>query len=528
MLAKAEAALKADDTNAAIQFADQSLELAMKDSCIVAGCTESTAKNGKLFNKWTFPDYLLFLSESGRITAERKSSFFQFHAWRNPSHHDGMSIHPKQARQVVDSVTKYVKELENAYLNSSSTIPHSNAKEPVIEERDVAPIFRATPSLIQRDFRLVRGEKFLAEGLKRIDLLVEDGKRRRVFVEVKWSGYDAEQAKSYTNLIRTTEPNARILWLMPSDIRGSVPAPIERIDYDREKIAALITARRIARSVIDKILYALSAPFTPPSTLMYRMSFSFPNVMSACYFDGKVQTEKGRREIGLRKQSIGRYLDLIRSLCQSKYANETPELLLVLVFELLVAPYYLEMRGLGRVEEDGFWGDIKAKAKETSYKDIYKIVTTIHEAVSSYVSSNAAIIRVVYTDVNTHDLLYRAILRIPQNAFEMGDLVSVKRLIEYFVSEFNVTQTEPIKIIKHSVTNTNVLNSVQLGYEPDMVRRLIELAVLKRELICTSGISLIQVLKQEAFRDKLQYVRAKCQNFRINTNTDRIVGFGDL
>jgi hypothetical protein len=439
-----------------------------------------------------------------------------------------MKIHPKQARQILDSANKYVKELEQAYLDSASVATAAAATEPISEEKDVAPIFRATPFLVEKGLRLVRGEKYLSEGLKRIDLLLENEKRKRAFVEVKWSGYDPEQAKTYLNLIQSAEPNARVIWLMPSDIHETVPSPIERFDYDREKTEALVIARRKAQGVISQILYSLLAPFTTPPTLMYRMAYAFPNVISACYFDGKVQTEKGGREIGLRKQSIGRYLDLIRSLCQSKYASETPELLLVLVHELLVAPYYLEQRGIGRVSEDGFWGDIKSKSKESSYKDIHKVVSAIHEAVSDYVSSNASAIAAVYSTPETRDLIYRAILRLPKNAFEMGDLISVKRLIEYLMTEFNVSQTQPIKVLRHSVTNTDVTNSVQLGYETDMVRRLIELAVLKRELICTSGVAVIQVLKQEAFRDKLQYVRAKCQNFRVNANTDRISAFGEF
>jgi hypothetical protein len=527
-LSKAEAALATDDTNAGVQFADQSLELALKDACIVAGCSESSTREGKSFQKWNFTDYMQFLTESNLLSRERKASFFQIHNWRNPSHHDGMSIHPKQAKQVVDSVRQYLNESKAAYLDAASASYQETPAEPISEEEDVAPIFRATPSLVGKNLHLVRGEKFLAVGLRRIDLLLEDDSKRNVFVEVKWSGFDPKQAEDYLRLIRNVEADARIIWLMPSDIRASLPPSIERIDYDREKITALVESRRKARRAIHQILYALSAPFTPSPSLMYRMTYAFPNVMSACYFDAKVQTEKGTREIGLRKQSIGRYLDLIKSLCQSKFVSETPELLLILILELLVAPYYLEMRGLGRVAEDGFWGDMKEKEKESSYKDVFKVVEPIYKIANDYVSANASSILQVYASPNQLELIYRVILNLPKKAFEMGDLIRVKSIIESFISEFGITQTEPIKKMRHSVTNTDIVNSVQTGYEADMARRLIEIAVLKRELICTSGVGVIQVLKQEVFREKPQYVRAKCQNFRINTNMDRILGFAEL
>ena len=528
MLQTAETALEKDDTNGAIQLADQSLELAMKDSCMVAGCNENSTRDGKPFEKWSFTDYVLSLSESNQLSRERKASFFQIHSWRNPSQHGGMSIHPKQAKQVVDTVKSYVGELKEAYLNSGSVTSAESVLEPISEEEDVAPIFRATPSLIEKGLRLVRGEKFLAESLKRIDLLLEDKQHRRVFVEVKWSGFNPKQAEDYVRLIKSIEINPRIIWLVPSDIHASLPESIEQVTFDRKKISELVATRKSAQKVIRQMLYALSAPFAPPSSLMYRMSYTFPNVMSACYFDGKVETEKGTKEIGLRKQSTGRYFDLIKSLCQSRFASETPELLVSLILELMVAPYYLELRGLGRVAEDGFWGDLKEKANESSYKDVFKIAETIYSLAEEFISKNSASIFQTYETPDLNELIYRVILDLPTNAFEMGDLIVVKKLIENMISQFSITQTEPIRKLRHSVTNTDIVNSVQQGYEPDMARRLVELAVLKRELFCTSGVGVIQVLKQETFRDKKQFVRAKCQNFRIDTNMNRILGFVEL
>lgn len=528
LIEAAKESIEKDETDEALIKADQALELSLKDACLFAGCDEHTVQDGKEFVKWGVTQYINFLDGKKSLSRDEKVNFFQFHNWRNPAQHSGMIIHPKQVRQVIEAVEAYVEKRKSDY-NTSFQFPMVIRLEPasIDEKADIAPIFRATPSLIEPGLRLVVGEKYLSEGLKHIDLLLHDAQSQDVYVEIKWSSFSHDQVENYVRLIDSTNPHARILWVVPKDISVSLPKRVELVQYDRTQFLELVRIRWVARQVIQQILRLLLAPLIPPHSIMYQTDYAFPNAMSACYFDGEVETDKGTKKIGLRKQGVGRYFDLVKSLCQCRYATEIPELLLLMVHETLTIPYYIEMRGgVGKVVEKGFTQDMQEKKKLSNYRQLSHIAEGIYQLTSTFVLQFRAQLLETYSVSETNDLMYRVLLNVPQNAYELGDRIIVKKLIEYFIAQFSLTQTPPLPLIHHALTSKDVRNVVQKGYETDMARRLLEMAVLKRELICLTGVGLVQVLKQETFRDRVQFTRAKCQQFRINRNTERILTFG--
>jgi len=260
---------------------------------------------------------------------------------------------------------------------------------------------------------------------------------------------------------------------------------------------------------------------------MYQMHYSFPNIISACYFDAEVETEKGKKPLGLRKQAVGRYLDLVKSLCQSHFANETPEMLLLALQEVLTAPYYLEMRGgIGKVLDRGFVQDMTEKKGHSAYKQASQIVMEIFELTNAFVNRNLSSIVDVYKSPEACDLLYRSFRKLPQASYEMGDRIVIKKLLDELIEQFSLNQTPPTRWIHHSILNKDIENRVQTGYENDMARRLIEIAVLKRVVFPVFGVGLIQVLTRETFRGREQFARVKCQHFKVNTNTARISRYG--
>lgn len=259
----------------------------------------------------------------------------------------------------------------------------------------------------------------------------------------------------------------------------------------------------------------------PPPNIMYQLEYQFPSVISACYFDAEVKTENRSVAIGLRKQSVGRYLDIVRSLCQSSYSVNIPELILLLIEETLNAPYYIEQRGgVGKVIVTGFFGDMYSRRSDSKYKMIAKSIISIKNLTREFVERNGPTISSFYgQSPSKSDLLYRVLSNLPLDSFELGDRIIIKKLIGHFQKEFSLTQTTPLSTIKHSLLNVDVKNTVsQSGYEVDMAKRLVEIAVLKRILLCISGVPIVRVLKEEYFREKQVINRVPCQHFRLEKN----------
>src|SRR6266567_3742420 len=76
------------DPSAALILIDRALELFLKESCVLEGCTEETvlhehSAKPKPFVRWSFTDYIHFLDSKTLISKTAKSDLFLFHSWRN-------------------------------------------------------------------------------------------------------------------------------------------------------------------------------------------------------------------------------------------------------------------------------------------------------------------------------------------------------------------------------------------------------------------------------------------------------------
>ncbi|MEM4407082.1 MAG: hypothetical protein QXS68_08585, partial [Candidatus Methanomethylicaceae archaeon] len=365
-------------------------------------------------------------------------------------------------------------------------------------------------------------------GLERIDLCLIDRNNRYLYVEIEWSSVDKEQAQKYLDILRYESSDFRLMFLIPDDIRAVMPPGVDVRPYSRNQIANIVKIRRNAKEVLNEVLNVLSRPFTPPSSIMYGESFEFPNVISACYFDALLNTGKQTKKIGLAKTSIGRYLDMIRCICQSTVAHELPELTLFLIEELLNAPYYYEKReGQGLVDPKGFYNHVFSRRTKTVYKQIAEVVVQIKNRVSSFINEYYHECRSFYGERPSHlDLLYRKLLEVPSNIFELGENLSVKGLLNYLIQLFSFSPTRPFGSFKHSIANVNVTNNIKVdGFENDFARRIIELGVLKGVLFPVSGVPVIRVLKRTVIDGKTSYERIGCQLLRINRDEKFIRNF---
>lgn len=397
------------------------------------------------------------------------------------------------------------------------------------EVEDIQPIFRASPFLVEQGAKLVKGEKYLRDkSLKRVDLLLQDREQKPLYVEIKWHSFSKEQAISYVKLLSSEEVrNFRLMWLIPDDLRVDLPSQIEVKRYSRTEVSSMVEIRRRAKDNLVGILRLLSEPTTPPAGLMSGQNLSFPSIISACYFSAKVQTDRGQRQLGLRKESTGRYLDLIRCIAVSPLASELPELTIHLIIELLTAPYFFEMRGArGAVDSKGFSHYMYEKRSLQMYKDIARILGEIYQLTTDFWKNNKDQIQGFYGESSSRsDLLYRVLLESPASTYEMGDRMSIKGLIMYLIETFNITLTQPVKSFTHSILNVDVMNTVIVdGYENDLAKRLIEVAVLKSVLIPISGVPIVRVLRQDALRGKFE--RVPSQSLRLCSEERFIKSFG--
>jgi hypothetical protein len=77
------------------------------------------------------------------------------------------------------------------------------------EVRDVHPVFRANPFMIEEGVTLVRGEKRPTQDtLKRIDLHLTYSAGKPLFAEIKWTSIDENQVAEYRRLISEKPKNS--------------------------------------------------------------------------------------------------------------------------------------------------------------------------------------------------------------------------------------------------------------------------------------------------------------------------------
>ncbi len=524
-------------------LADQALELALQSTCVLLGCNEGTTlKIGdkeKAFGRWGLSEYLVWLSNTGEISSLDKADFFTMHGWRNSVQHQGIDPSLEQARAVVNKVSTFVEfqemrrthTLEKQY---GSFQKFTSQVGEIDEVRDIHPIFRANPFLIEPGSTLIRGEKYLkSEVQRRIDLHLLDRNGVPLYVEIKFRSVDEGQAGRYLQDLKETREGEpfRLMWAYPDDLKANLPAAIEDKKYSRSRISNWILIRRRAAEVLNRVQGILSAPTKAPRSLMYRMEYTFPNVISACYFDADVKTERGTKHIGWRKQAIGRYFDLIRSLAACSMAQESPELTVLLIKEVLAAPYYWEIQGgfkgtergaTFRVDPRGFEHYIADRRDSSIYRPLSDVCDNLARLVNAYIEEFGKAIDDIYGEDHEveADLLHGALLHVPDSAVEFGDKLIVKELLLHLVSRLDLQASPALRGVFHTVLNTEATNKVSsANYQNDFAKRLLEISVLKGQLACVSGVPVIRVLKHEYIRNKWSYQRIPCQNFRLIQNS---------
>ncbi len=390
------------------------------------------------------------------------------------------------------------------------------------EQRDVHPILRANPFLIEEGLKLVRGEKYLSnEELKHIDLLFEDKDKIRTFVEVKWSDVSETQMSDYRRLVDQHYPKNRLIWAVPQELiqKASVASKygIEVKRLDRGKIIQIKNLQNKANEYLKQITSLLSSPF---KITMHEESISFENAVVACYFAGRATTDRGQKKLGLKQQSVGRQLDLMKNLTIGHIAELHKEKILLLIWEVFKAPYSYKSGKFWRIVDGGFIELIK----ERQERDLEKLTRKIWELTNQYYMEYAATIKRVHgMDVKKYDLLTMPLFQLTE---KMNKVVfSIDELIKSIIDEFEIKPSQPIPKIRHSILNQWIENIVSVkDYENDMAKRLLEIAALKRMLMPRMGTVDMWILTPSKKNDKFVAKRNPCQMLSFNKDTNLYIG----
>jgi hypothetical protein len=388
------------------------------------------------------------------------------------------------------------------------------------EARDVHPILRANPFLIEEGLKLLRGEKYLStEELKRIDLLFEDKNKILCFVEVKWSNISESQMIEYRRLVDQHHPRSRLVWAIPNDLinKASVASKygIEIASFDREKIIQIKALQNKAATYLNKIKSLLSAPF---NVSMHGELVPFENPIVACYFEGRATTDRGQKKLGLKQTSIGRQLDLIKNLTKGHIPELHKEKILLLLWEIFKAPYSYKPGKFLRIVDGGFVEFIKVIKGQG--RDIEKLIIKIWELVNQYYNDNSITVRTAYSmDVKKYDLLLLLLFQLVEEKKKL--IFSIDELIQYIIDSFEIKPSQPTTKFRHSILNQWIENIVSIeNYENDMSKRLLELATLKRVLIPKMGTVDMWILKPSKKNDIFIAQRQPCQMLSFNKDTN--------
>lgn len=386
------------------------------------------------------------------------------------------------------------------------------------EVRDVHPIFRANPFLIEEGLSLVRGEKHLSnEELKRIDLLFEDKNKVQTFVEVKWNDVSESQMVEYRRLIDQYHPKSRLIWAVPEDLiqKASVASKygIEVKPFDRKKIVQIKDLQDKADEYLKQIALLFSSPF---KIIMHGEAISFENPVIACYFEGRATTDRGQKKLGLKQQSVGRQLDLLKNLISGHIAELHKEKILLLVWEVFRAPYSYKPGKFWRIIDGGFIELIKERQERV----LEKLIINIWEIVNQYHDKFATAIKTVYgMDTRKYDLLSMLLFRLAEEKNKI--VFSIDELIQSIIDEFEIKPSQPIPRIKHSILNQWIKNIISSkDYENDMAKRLVEVTTLKRMLILKRGTVDMWILTPSKENQKFVAQRQPCQMLLFNKDTN--------
>jgi hypothetical protein len=351
----------------------------------------------------------------------------------------------------------------------------------------VHPILRANPFLIEEGLKLVRGEKYLSnEELKHIDLLFEDKDKILTFVEVKWSDVSKSQMNDYIRLINKFYPKSRLVWAVPQDlIHKTLVASqygIEVKPFDRKKIIQIKDLQNKADDCLKQIISLLSSPF---KVMMHGESVTFENPIVACYFEGRATTDRGQKKLGLKQQSIGRQLDLIKNLTVGHISQLHKEKILLLIWEVLEAPYLYKPGTFRRIVNGGFIEFIKVIKKQQ--RDLEKLVINIWALVNNFYSDYSETIKTIYErNFRKYDILSMLLFQLCEEKNKF--VFPIGELIKYFIDEFEIKPSQPLQKIRHSILNQWIDNIVSIkNCENDISKRLLEFTTLKRMLITNMG-----------------------------------------
>lgn len=390
------------------------------------------------------------------------------------------------------------------------------------EARDVHPVLRANSFLIEEGLKLVRGEKHLSsEELMHIDLLFEDKNKILTFVEVKWSGVSETQMNEYRRLIDQNYPRSRLVWAVPQDLiqKASVASKykIEVKSFDREKIIQIKELQNEADKYLKQIKSLLSSPF---NVTMHGEPVSFDNPIAACYFEGRATTDRGQKKLGLKQQSIGRQLNLIKNITIGHISELHKEKSLLLIWEVLKAPYSYKPGKFWRIVNGGFIELIK----ERQERELEKLVIKIWELVNQYYNKFAANVKkVMEMDIRKYDLLAMLLFQLAEEKNKA--VFTIDELIKFIIDEFEIKTFQPTPKIKHSILNQWIENITSVkDYENDMAKRLLEIAALKRMLISRMGTVDMFILTPSKKNEGFVAQRQPCQMLFFNKDTSLYIG----
>jgi hypothetical protein len=390
----------------------------------------------------------------------------------------------------------------------------------------VHPILRANPFLIEEGLKLVRGEKYLSnEELKHIDLLFEDKDKTPTFVEVKWSDVSENQMSEYRRLVDQHHPESRLVWAVPKDLthKASVASKyrIELKSFDRKKIIQIKELQNKADEYLQTVTSLLSSQF---KVTMHGESVSFDNPIVACYFEGRATTDRGQKKLGLKQQSVGRQLDLIKNLAIGHITELHKEKILLLMWDIFKSPYSYKPDKFWRIVNGGFIELIKERQK----RDLEKLVVKIWELVNQYYNEYAVAVKTVFgMDIKKYDLLSILLFQLAEEKDK--SVFSIDELIKFIIDEFEIKPSQPIPRIRHSILNQWIENSFWLekkwqSSDNDMAKRLLETATLKRMLIPKMGTVDMWILTPSKKNERFVAQRQPCQMLSFNEDANLFIG----
>ena len=258
--------------------------------------------------------------------------------------------------------------------------------------------------------------------------------------------------------------------------------------------------------------------WSPFKVSMHRESVIFENPIVACYFEGRAETDKEQKKLGLKQQSIGRQMDLIKNLTAGHIAELHKEKILLLVWEVLQAPYSYKPGKFWRIVNGGFIEFIKVIKHQE--RDIEKLIIKIWEMVNNFYSEHSITIKTIYDmDFKKYDLLSMLLFKLSE---EKNKLVfSIGELIKYFIDEFEIKPSQPPLRIRHHILNQWINNIVSIkDYENDMSKRLLEFSTLKRMLIPKMGTVDMWILTPSKKNSDIVAQRQPCQMLSFNKDAN--------